>query len=71
MHECSVALLYSTLYDSMDCILPGSSVHGIVQASKLSGLPFLPPRDCPDAGTEPESPVLAGEFFATEYLFRP
>ena len=44
---------------------------GLSRQANWSGLPFLPPRDCPDAGTEPESPALAGEFFATEYLFRP
>ena len=33
-----------------------------------SGLPFLPPGDLPDPGTEPrslESPALAGGFFTT------
>ena len=33
-----------------------------------SGLPFLPPEDLPDPGTEPSSsvsPVLAGGFFTT------
>ena len=32
------------------------------------GLPFPPPGDCPDPGTEPESlasPALAGGFFTT------
>ena len=32
---CSVANLYPTLCDPMDCILPGSSVHGISQANVL------------------------------------
>ena len=32
---CSVANLYPTLCDPMDCILPGSSVHGISQAKVL------------------------------------
>ena len=30
-----VAQLYQTLSDPMDCSLPGSSVHGIFQASVL------------------------------------
>ena len=31
-----------------------------------SGLPFPPPEDLPDPGTEPASPALAGGFFTTE-----
>ena len=41
---------------------------GILQAEYWSGLPFLPPRDFPHLGTEPESlvsPALAGGFFTT------
>ena len=30
------------------------------------GLPFPPPGDLPNPGTEPASPVLAGGFFTTE-----
>ena len=33
--ECEVAQSYLTLSDPMDCILPGSSVHGIFQARVL------------------------------------
>ena len=44
----------------MDYCLPGSSVHGILQARILewSGLPFPPPGDLPDPGIEPMSPAL-------------
>ena len=31
-----------------------------------SGLPFPPPGDLPDPGTEPDSPALVGGFFTTE-----
>ena len=31
-----------------------------------SELPFPPPEDLPDPGTEPASPALAAEFFTTE-----
>ena len=31
-----------------------------------SGLPFPPPGNLPDPGSEPVSPALAGGFFATE-----
>ena len=37
---------------------PGSSVHGILQARRQSGLPFLSPGDLPDPGIEPRSPAL-------------
>ena len=49
--------------------LPGSSVHGILQASipeYQNGLPFPAPEDLPDPGIEPASPAspaLVGEFF--------
>ena len=45
-----------TLCNSMNCSLPGSSVHGILQARILSGLPFPPLGDLPDPGIEPASP---------------
>ena len=59
--ESEVAQSYPTLHDSMDCSLPGSSVHGIFQARVLewgavafseSGLGlifFLPSRDMPSS----------------------
>ena len=53
-----------TLCDPMDCSLPGSSVHGILQARILeSGLLCPPPGDLPDTGAEPAflmSLVLVG-----------
>ena len=58
-----VTQLCLTFCDSMDCSLPGSSVHGILQARILrseywSGLLFPSPGDLPDPGIEPESPAL-------------
>ena len=48
-----------TLGNPMDCSLPGSSVHGIIQARKLqSGLPFPSPGALPDPGIEPRSLTL-------------
>ena len=47
-----------TLCDPMDHSLPGSSVHGILQARILSGLPLPSPEDLPNPGTEPGSPAL-------------
>ena len=45
-----------TLCDPMSCSLPGSSVHGILQARILQ-LPWPPPGDLPDLGIKPISPV--------------
>jgi len=39
----------------MDYSLPGSSVHGILQARIWNGLPFPSPWDLPDTGIEPGS----------------
>ena len=50
-----------TLHSSVDCILPGSSVHGIPQAKILEGVAV--PGDLPHPGIEPASlmsPALAG-----------
>ena len=39
----------------MDCSLPGSSVHEILQARILEWVAFPPPGDLPDPGIEPMS----------------
>ena len=47
-----------SLYDSLDCGPPGSSVHGTSQVRILgwrSGFPFPPPEDLPDPGIKPVS----------------
>ena len=49
----------------MDYSLPGSSVHGILQARILE-LPFPSSEDLPDPGIELVSPALAGGFFTIE-----
>ena len=36
-----------------------------------SGLPFPPPGDLPDPGTEPDSPAPVGGFFTTESSRKP
>ena len=50
-----------TLCDCMDCSPPGSSVHGISQASILERVAYSPPGDLPDPGTEPGSPALEAD----------
>ena len=51
---------------SMDCSLPGFSIHGISHTRILSGLPFLSPGDLLYPGIKPTSSAMAGEFFTTE-----
>ena len=57
MCACVRAQSWPTLCDSMDCGMPGSSVHGILQARILEWWPCPPPGDLPDSGIEPASPV--------------
>ena len=69
LHMCAVAKSCLTLCNSMDCSLPGSSVHGIFSREYWTGLPSSPLDDLPDPGIGPKSPVslaLAGRFFASE-----
>ena len=55
-----------TLCDSMDCSLPGSSIHGIFQARYWSGVPLPSPGDLPDPGIEPRSPALQADALPSE-----
>ena len=67
MHAKSLQL-YLTLRDPMDCSLPSSSIHGILQSEYWSGLPCPPPGDLLDPGikpTSPKSPAFVGGFFTT------
>ena len=54
----SCSVVSDSFCHSMDCSLPGFSVHGIFQARVLSGLPFPSPGDLPDPGIGPRSPAL-------------
>ena len=57
-----------TLCNPMDYSLPGSSVHGILQARILERLPRPLPGDLPDPGIEPVSlisPALVDRLFTT------
>ena len=64
-----VAKLCLTLCNPMGYSLPGSSVHGILQARILGvGCHALLQRNLPNPGIKPTSlmpPVLAGGFFTT------
>ena len=50
-------LLCLTLCDALDCILPGSSLPGILQARILEWVARPPPGDLPDPRIEPASYV--------------
>ena len=58
-----------SLYDSMNCGPPGSSVHGTSQVRILewgSGFPCPPPEDLPDPGIKPAS--LASPALQVEWI---
>ena len=55
-----------TLCDPMNCSPQASSVHGILQARKWSGLSFPSPGDLPDPGIEPGSPALQAASLPSE-----
>ena len=70
MHACVCAKSRQsclTLCDPMDCSLPGSSVHGILQARILEWVAMPSSGDLPHPEIEPVSliPALAGCFFTT------
>ena len=44
--------------DAMDCSLPGSSVHGILQARILQWVAIPSPKDLPNPGIQPGFPAL-------------
>ena len=68
-HTCVCAKssqLCPTLCDPMDCSLPGSSVHEILQARILEWVAMPPLGDLSNLGIEPAyltSPALASGFF--------
>ena len=68
MHRCCclVAKSCPILCHPMDCSLPDSSVHGILQARILEWVAIPFSRGSSRPRIEPESPALAGGFFATE-----
>ena len=59
------------LCDPMDCSLPGSTVHGILQARILewAAVPFS--RDLPNPGTEHRSPTLKVDSLPSEHQGSP
>ena len=66
-----VEQLCLTLCDPMDCSLPSSSVHGILQARVLEWVAISFSRDLPHVGSEPRSPTLQADSLPTEPLGKP
>ena len=63
--------LCPTLCNTMDCSLPGSSVHGILQARIMEWVAISSPGDLPDPGIELRSPALQADSLMTELLGKP
>ena len=60
---CSTVQLFAT---PVDCSLPGSSVHGILQARILEWVAISFSRDLPNPGIEPRSPALWADALLSE-----
>ena len=52
----------------MDYNLPGSSLHGILQARIVERVPFPSPGDLLDPEIEPRSPPLQADFLLSELV---
>ena len=61
-----VTPLCPTLCDSLDCRLPDSSIHAILQQEYWNVFPFPSSGDLPDPEIEPRSPVLQADSLPSE-----
>ena len=59
-----------TLFDPVDCSLPGSPIHETFRQEYWSGMPLPSLGYLPDPGIKPASPTLAGGFFTTVPPYR-
>ena len=66
---CLVTQLCPTLCDPTDCSPPGSSVHGVLQARILSGLPFPSPGRSSRLRNQTQVSCIAGRLF-TDWAMR-
>ena len=55
-----------TLFNSIDCSLPVSSVHGILQTRMLEWVAMPSSGDLPDPRIDPGSPVLPVDSLTSE-----
>ena len=63
--ESEVAQSCPTLCDPVDCSLPGSSVHGILQARMLEGVAFPFSRGSSRPRDQTQVSCIAGRFFTS------
>ena len=61
-----VTQLYLTLWDPMDCSPPAPLSMESSRQEYWSGLPFPPPGDLPDPGSEPGSHGLQADSLPSE-----
>ena len=61
-----VAQLCPTLCHPMDCSLPGSSVHGILQTRILEWVASPFPEDLPNPGVKPGYPTVQADSLPSE-----
>ena len=57
-----VVQLCPTVCDPIDCSLPGSSVHGILQARKLEWVVILFSRESAQLRNQSQDSCIAGSF---------
>ena len=63
--------LCPTLCNPIDCSLPGSSVHGILQARIPEWVTMPSPGNLPDPGIKPGSPALEADALTSERPGKP
>ena len=68
---CVCAESCPTLCDPMDCSLPDSSVHGILQVRILEWVAMTSPGDLPDPGINPRSPASQEDSLPSEPSEKP
>ena len=61
-----LAQLCPSLCNPVDCSLPGSTVHGILQARILEWVAISFPGDLPNPGIKPGSPTLQADALLSE-----
>ena len=62
-----VAQSHVTVWESMNCIPPGSSIYGIFFQERIwSGSSLPSSGDLPDPGIKPRSPVLPADSLSSE-----
>ena len=64
--ESELVLLCPTFCNPMDCSLPGSFIHGILQARILEWVAIPSPVAHLDPGIKPESPTLQANSLPSE-----